>query len=226
MGRAISRDPSLFLFDEPLSNLDAKLRVEMRTEIKLLHKRMGTTIVYVTHDQIEAMTLSDQIAVMRAGEVQQFGTPQQVYDDPVNLFVAGFMGSPSMNFITAKVETLGSGCALRLQAGAETHLLPTLGADAALQAHVGQEVVFGIRPEQITHRPEWNEGPDLHTLELPVDLVEPTGPDTLLLVPINGQKVTCRVHPTHACAPGDRLALTFDLAKAVYFDPKTEQRLA
>jgi multiple sugar transport system ATP-binding protein len=225
MGRAIARDPALFLFDEPLSNLDAKLRVEMRTEIKLLHKRMGTTIVYVTHDQIEAMTLSDRIAVMRAGEVQQFGSPQQIYDNPVNLFVAGFMGSPSMNFIVARVEALGSGCALRLQAQDEIHLLPTVGADHFLRERIGGEVIFGIRPEQIAHRPEGADTPELHTLTLPVELVEPTGPDTLLLVPINGQGVTCRVHPTHACKPGERLALTFDLSKAIYFDPKTEQRL-
>ncbi len=225
MGRAIARDPTLFLFDEPLSNLDAKLRVEMRTEIKLLHKRMGTTIVYVTHDQIEAMTLSDRIAVMRAGEVQQFASPQEIYDNPVNLFVAGFMGSPSMNFITTKVESLGSGFALRLDTHGGTHLLPALGADAALRGKVGQEVIFGIRPEQITFRPNGIEGGLMHTLRLPVELVEPTGPDTLLLVPINGKEVTCRVHPTHACAAGAQLDLTFDLSKAVYFDPKTEQRL-
>jgi multiple sugar transport system ATP-binding protein len=226
MGRAIARDPALFLFDEPLSNLDAKLRVEMRTEIKLLHQRMRTTIVYVTHDQIEAMTLSDRIAVMRAGEVQQFGTPQQIYDNPVNLFVAGFMGSPSMNFIRARVEALGAGCGLRLDSQGASHLLPTLGSDEALRSRIGQEVIFGIRPEQITHRPDGVHGQAMHTLPLQVKLVEPTGPDTLLLVPINGQDVTCRVHPTHACLPGGELALTFDLAKAIYFDPQTEARIA
>ncbi|MDE3010604.1 MAG: sn-glycerol-3-phosphate ABC transporter ATP-binding protein UgpC [Pseudomonadota bacterium] len=225
MGRAIARDPALFLFDEPLSNLDAKLRVEMRTEIKLLHKRMGTTIVYVTHDQIEAMTLSDRIAVMRAGEVQQFASPQEIYDNPVNLFVAGFMGSPSMNFIRAKVETQGAGFGLRLDTHGASHLMPAQGIDAALRSRVGQEVIFGVRPEQITHRPDGAGADQLHTLRLPVELVEPTGPDTLLLVPINGQEVTCRVHPTHACAAGEHLDLTFDLSKAVYFDAKTEQRL-
>jgi len=225
MGRAIARDPTLFLFDEPLSNLDAKLRVEMRTEIKLLHKRMGTTIVYVTHDQIEAMTLSDRIAVMRAGEVQQFASPQEVYDNPVNLFVAGFMGSPSMNFIHAKVETVGSGVGLRLNTHGDSHVMPALGAEAALRAKLGEEVIFGIRPEQITFRPNGIEGDRMHTLRLPIELVEPTGPDTLLLVPINGKEVTCRVHPTHACRAGEHLDLSFDLSKAVYFDAKTEQRL-
>jgi multiple sugar transport system ATP-binding protein len=225
MGRAIARDPALFLFDEPLSNLDAKLRVEMRTEIKLLHQRMKTTIVYVTHDQIEAMTLSDRIAVMRAGEVQQFGTPQQIYDNPENLFVAGFMGSPSMNFIRTRVEALGSGCGLRLDTHGATHVMPALGAPDALRGHIGKEVIFGIRPEQITHRPEGVPAATMHTLSLPVELVEPTGPDTLLLVPINGLEVTCRVHPTHACMAGEQLALTFDLAKAIYFDPQTEQRI-
>jgi len=225
MGRAIARDPQLFLFDEPLSNLDAKLRVEMRTEIKLLHKRMGTTIVYVTHDQIEAMTLSDRIAVMRAGEVQQFGSPQQIYDNPVNLFVAGFMGSPSMNFIRAKVEALGAGCGLRIDTHGASHVIPTYGVDAALRARIGQEVIFGIRPEQITHRPDGGDSESLYTVSLPVELVEPTGPDTLVLVPLNGREVTCRVHPTHACAPGQSLPLTFDLSKAVYFDPQTEARI-
>ncbi|MDX1655032.1 MAG: ATP-binding cassette domain-containing protein, partial [Candidatus Competibacteraceae bacterium] len=119
MGRALARDPALFLFDEPLSNLDAKLRVEMRSEIKLLHQRTATTIVYVTHDQIEAMTLGDRIAVMSGGEIQQFGTPQQIYDDPANLFVAGFMGSPSMNFIPVPVveQDGGLGVELKGQAG-------------------------------------------------------------------------------------------------------------
>jgi len=227
MGRAIARDPALFLFDEPLSNLDAKLRVEMRTEIKLLHQRMGTTIVYVTHDQIEAMTLGDKIAVMKAGEVQQFGTPQQIYDNPANLFVASFMGSPSMNFIPAKVEAVGGGWGVRLDGGANSYVFPAVAADGKLKAWEGREVVFGIRPEQITHKQEGVAVPDyVRTAELPVSLIEPTGPDTLVLVPVNGKGVTCRVHPAHARQPGQTMALNFDLSKAVFFDPATEQRIA
>ncbi|MCK9193377.1 MAG: sn-glycerol-3-phosphate ABC transporter ATP-binding protein UgpC [Nevskia sp.] len=227
MGRAIARNPSLFLFDEPLSNLDAKLRVELRTEIKLLHQRMGTTIVYVTHDQIEAMTLGDKIAVMRAGEVQQFGTPREIYGNPANLFVAGFIGSPSMNFITARIEPLGDGCGVRLEHEAYRYLFPIANGEQALKAWCGKEVIFGIRPEQITHRVESDVGaPHRHTATLPVRLTEPTGPDTLVLVPLNGKEITCRIHPEHARAPGENIELMFDLSKAVYFDPKTELRIA
>jgi len=227
MGRAIARDPALFLFDEPLSNLDAKLRVEMRVEIKQLHQRMGTTIVYVTHDQIEAMTLGDKIAVMKAGEVQQFGTPQQIYDNPANLFVAGFMGSPSMNFIPARVESLGSGYGVRLDSGANSYVFPAASANGKLKAWEGKEIVFGIRPEQITHKVESGiSGDHFQTATMPISLTEPTGPDTLVLVPVNGRQVTCRVHPAHARAPGENIELMFDLSKAVYFDPGTDLRIA
>ncbi|BAL24990.1 ABC transporter ATP-binding protein [Azoarcus sp. KH32C] len=227
MGRAIARDPSLFLFDEPLSNLDAKLRVEMRVEIKQLHQRMGTTIVYVTHDQIEAMTLGDKIAVMKAGEVQQFGTPQQIYDNPANLFVAGFMGSPSMNFIPARVEAMGAGHGVRLESGANSYVFPAVSANGKLKPWEGKEVVFGIRPEQITHKVESSLGADyIQTASLPISLTEPTGPDTLVLVPVNGREVTCRVHPAHARAPGENMDLMFDLSKAVFFDPASELRIA
>jgi multiple sugar transport system ATP-binding protein len=227
MGRAIARDPALFLFDEPLSNLDAKLRVEMRTEIKLLHQRLGATIVYVTHDQIEAMTLGDKIAVMKAGELQQFGTPQQVYDNPSNLFVAGFMGSPSMNFILTKIEPLGGGCGVRLESAGRQYLFPAGPADGKLKSWIGREVLFGIRPEQVTHKIESRIGaPHVQTAVLPVRLIEPTGPDTLVLVLVNGKQITCRVHPARAASPGEDMELMFDLSKAVFFDPKTEQRIA
>jgi multiple sugar transport system ATP-binding protein len=227
MGRAIARDPSLFLFDEPLSNLDAKLRVEMRIEIKQLHQRMGTTIVYVTHDQIEAMTLGDKIAVMKAGEVQQFGTPQQIYDNPANLFVAGFMGSPSMNFIPARVEKLGSGYGVRLESGPNSYVFPAVSANGKLKAWEGKEVVFGIRPEQITHRVESAlTGDSMQTATMPISLTEPTGPDTMVLVPVNGRNVICRVHPAHARSPGESMELMFDLSKAVYFDPASDLRIA
>ncbi|MEC5386354.1 sn-glycerol-3-phosphate ABC transporter ATP-binding protein UgpC [Uliginosibacterium sp. H3] len=225
MGRAIARNPALFLFDEPLSNLDAKLRVEMRTEIKLLHKRLGTTIVYVTHDQIEAMTLGDKIAVMKAGEVQQFGTPSDIYRNPANLFVAGFMGSPSMNFIKAKVCESGSGLGLEMESGGERFAFPAVNGEG-LAAWKGREVIVGIRPEQITEVVDSHgDDPRVVRQSLPIVLSEPTGPDTLLLVHINGAKVTCRVCPDFAGVPGEKMALMFDLSKVVYFDPSTEQRI-
>ncbi|MFT4171037.1 MAG: sn-glycerol-3-phosphate ABC transporter ATP-binding protein UgpC [Rhodocyclaceae bacterium] len=225
MGRAIARNPALFLFDEPLSNLDAKLRVEMRTEIKLLHQRLGTTIVYVTHDQIEAMTLGDKIAVMKAGEVQQFGTPQQIYDNPANLFVAGFMGSPSMNFIKARVDDMGSGYGLALENDGEHFVFPAVNANGAMKSWLGREIIFGIRPEQITQVAEGQLNGHVVRQALKIDITEPTGPDTLVLAHVNGAKLTCRVHPGYAARPGERMPLQFDLSKAVYFDPATEQRI-
>ena len=153
MGRALVRDPKLFLFDEPLSNLDAKLRIEMRTEIKRLHQSLGTTIVYVTHDQIEAMTLATRIAVLKDGVLQQFGTPAEIYDDPANLFVADFMGSPPMNLIPATVEAGGAGPNLRVErVGGAPATLPSGGAKG-LEAYAGREAILGIRPEAITEVP-------------------------------------------------------------------------
>ena len=227
MGRAIARNPILFLFDEPLSNLDAKLRVEMRTEIKLLHRRVGKTIVYVTHDQVEAMTLGDKIAVMRAGEVMQFGSPRQVYDDPVNLFVAGFMGSPSMNFIPCEIVPLGSGVGLRMESDGIVQVLPANGAELKLKAYLGKEIIVGLRPEKLTHKvDELHGAPHIQVLRSQVYVAEPTGPDTLLLVHINGKDVVCRVHPDHARAHGENIELMFDFSKVVYFDPQTELRIA
>ena len=226
MGRAIARKPALFLFDEPLSNLDAKLRVEMRAEIKRLHQRLKSTIVYVTHDQIEAMTMGDLIAVMKDGVVQQLGTPQDIYDNPANLFVAGFIGSPSMNFVTAELGIDGAGApfvaldnagrAMRLQLPFEA---------AALAAHVGKQLILGIRPEQITDLGTAH-GEAGQTLECLIDLVEPTGPDTLLTTTLNGAAVTCRAHPREAVLPGRTMALSFNLSKATLFDPASGERIA
>ncbi|WP_066458936.1 ABC transporter ATP-binding protein [Castellaniella caeni] len=224
MGRAIARAPSLFLFDEPLSNLDARLRIEMRLEIKRLHQRMGTTIIYVTHDQIEAMTLGDKIAVMKGGEVQQFGTPQDIYDNPANRFVAEFMGSPTMNFIDTRLEARGGRLGVRLDADGSGYWMPVAGqAQALLASRAGQPIQLGIRPEQITHARQ--EDPD-SVARLRVVLTEPTGPDTMVLVSLNGRDVTCRVHPDHAVSPGASMALQFDLSKAVYFDQASGLRVA
>src|SRR6201996_6848516 len=177
MGRALARDPVMFLFDEPLSNLDAKLRIEMRSEIKLLHQRLGTTIVYVTHDQIEAMTLGDRIAVMKDGIVQQFGAPQEIYDSPSNLFVAGFIGAPPMNFIQGKLVEQGAGVALELDTGV-TRTVLNLPFDGKVRSHVGKELILGLRPERITDpRHAHNaEEAKLQAIEVKVDELEQTGP--------------------------------------------------
>jgi multiple sugar transport system ATP-binding protein len=224
MGRALVRDPQVFLFDEPLSNLDAKLRVDMRTEIKRLHQKMGTTIVYVTHDQVEAMTLATKIAVLRDGVLQQFGTPAEVYNDPVNVFVADFMGSPSMNLIKAKVK---SGKVVLGRAN-EPELALEPGRDAdRLRALEGREVLLGIRPEAITDI----EGADRTAKTIVhapchVDVVEPAGSDTFVVTKLGGKEVIARMRSDVAIRAGDRMDFAFNMDKAVYFDPATEQRVA
>ncbi|MBA5604652.1 sn-glycerol-3-phosphate ABC transporter ATP-binding protein UgpC [Duganella sp. FT3S] len=228
MGRAIARDPSLFLFDEPLSNLDAKLRVEMRAEIKLLHQRLGSTIVYVTHDQIEAMTLGDRIAVMRDGVVQQFGSPQDIYDRPDNLYVAGFIGSPSMNFLRGKLVQDGANIAFTLEHAGQTTLLPVPGT--VLPKHAGRDIILGIRPEHVTDavsaRRATSADPYHPTeVECLVEMTEPTGPDTLVFAWFNGIRATCRTHPRAEATAGLHTKLAFDLSKAVFFDPTTEKRI-
>ncbi|MFG6853964.1 ABC transporter ATP-binding protein [Burkholderia pseudomallei] len=228
MGRALARDPALFLFDEPLSNLDAKLRIEMRAEIKLLHQRLGTTIVYVTHDQIEAMTLGDRIAVMKDGVVQQFGAPQNIYDSPSNLFVAGFIGAPPMNFINGKLVEQGSGVGIELDTGAMRGVL-NLPFDAKrMNGHVGRDVILGLRPERITDaRSAHNgEGARLQPVDVTVDVTEPTGPDTHVFAQVNGKRIVSRVHPAANPQPQQKLSLLFDVSKAVLFDPSTEARIA
>ncbi|MGS0742582.1 ABC transporter ATP-binding protein [Glaciimonas sp. GG7] len=239
MGRAIARDPSLFLFDEPLSNLDAKLRVEMRAEIKLMHQRLGSTIVYVTHDQIEAMTLGDKIAVMKDGVVQQFGSPQEIYDNPQNLFVAGFIGSPSMNFLRGKLVPHGpnGGAAFNLEHGGQNTLVPlppTHTDTPGIARWIGREIILGIRPEHITDAlsARDSESAGSHANYRPsevsctIELTEPTGPDTLVFTRFNDARITCRTHPRAAAKPQEQMQLAFDLSKAVLFDPVTEQRIS
>jgi len=227
MGRALARDPAIFLFDEPLSNLDAKLRVEMRTEIKLLHQRIKTTIVYVTHDQIEAMTLADRIAIMKDGVIQQFDTPQQIYDNPVNLFVAGFIGSPSMNFIPCRIARHKQSNGVFWETGDKgAFFLPIDHLDLSSASMNEREVILGIRPEQISNGfPDQAANPHIHEIESRVEVIEPTGSDTLVFISINGAKVTCRSNPMAAKSPGESMKLMVDMSKTIFFDPDTGDRV-
>ncbi|HEY8623180.1 MAG TPA: sn-glycerol-3-phosphate ABC transporter ATP-binding protein UgpC [Casimicrobiaceae bacterium] len=212
MGRAIVRNPQVFLFDEPLSNLDAKLRVQMRTEIKELHQRLKTTSIYVTHDQIEAMTMADKIVVMKDGVIEQTGDPLTLYDQPNNIFVAGFIGSPAMNMVpgTARLD----GGAGRVEfAGGVTLPMPH-GAKAA----DGQGVLYGMRPEHCLLA----EGSGLPA---EVVVVEPTGADTQLYCRFNGQELTSLVRDRVSCRAGDRVAFQPDLARAHLFDAASGARL-
>ena len=210
MGRAIVRDPQVFLFDEPLSNLDAKLRVTMRVEIKELHQRLGTTIVYVTHDQIEAMTMADKIVVMRDGRVEQIGAPLDLYDDPRNVFVAGFIGSPSMNFIHGTIAGGAQGRVFRSHEGLELPLPPT-------EAVEGQEVTYGIRPEHISV----GEG----GIPVKVVVVEPTGSETQVFARSGKDLIDAIVKERIRARPGEEIGFRIDAADVRLFDRKTEQRI-
>jgi multiple sugar transport system ATP-binding protein len=203
----------VFLFDEPLSNLDAKLRVQMRTEIKELHQRLRTTSIYVTHDQIEAMTMADRIVVMRDGIVEQSGDPLELYDRPVNTFVAGFIGSPAMNMVPGIARVNGTAPAVEFGSGARLPL--PRGARAA----DGQSVLYGMRPEHCALA-------DGQGLPAEVVVVEPTGADTQLFCRFNGQEVTSLVRDRVDCRAGDRIGLVPDLARAHIFDVATGVRLA
>ncbi|WP_106795534.1 ABC transporter ATP-binding protein [Rhizobium sp. H4] len=227
MGRALVRNPQVFLFDEPLSNLDAKLRVDMRTEIKRLHQRMGTTFVYVTHDQIEAMTLATKIAVLKDGVLQQFGTPAEIYNSPANLFVADFMGSPAMNLLNATVEAGASGIAVALERpnGAPLRLPVVAGANG-LSAYAGRQVIFGIRPEALTDP----DGADRKARSLTeddclIEVVEPAGSDTFAVTKLGGKSVVARLRADAGIAPGQNTRLAFNLDKAVFFDPDSQMRI-
>ena len=212
MGRAIVRDPQVFLFDEPLSNLDAKLRVQMRTEIKELHQRLKTTSVYVTHDQIEAMTMADKIVVMKDGVVEQTGGPLDLYDHPVNTFVAGFIGSPAMNLIAGNARRNGSGLEVSFANGDRVQMHD----GAALQD--GQPVLFGIRPEHCAVGT--NSG-----LNVEVIVVEPTGADTQLYCRFMDQDVTATIRDRTNVRPGDRITLAPDPGRAHLFDTVSTKRL-
>jgi multiple sugar transport system ATP-binding protein len=212
MGRAIVRDPKVFLFDEPLSNLDAKLRVAMRAEIKALHQRLKTTTVYVTHDQIEAMTMADRIVVMHDGIVEQIGTPLELFDRPGNLFVAQFIGSPAMNVVQGKLHIEGGRAWVQAQ-GARWPV------DEVGQGQSGQSVHYGVRPSDLSL------GPAGQGVAAEVVVVEPTGAETELLVKVGEFKLVVTLHGRTAAQPGETVWLQVDAARAHLFDGASEQRL-
>ncbi|MBZ9820020.1 ABC transporter ATP-binding protein [Mesorhizobium sp. CA4] len=223
MGRALVRDPKLFLFDEPLSNLDAKLRVDMRTEIKKLHHRVGKTTVYVTHDQVEAMTLASRIAVMHQGSVQQFDEPATIYNRPANMFVAGFMGSPAMNFLPAELSEEG---------GRPRVALPTAGGKTVglsvvqtLPSGAPRQLVLGIRPEHIYRfDPDLQRRkPGIAQIDAVVELVEPTGAETMAVLRLGAKEITGRFDPDGTPRMGETVTLGIDMARACLFDPTTQR---
>jgi multiple sugar transport system ATP-binding protein len=225
MGRALVRNPDVFLFDEPLSNLDAKLRVDMRTEIKKLHQKLGTTIVYVTHDQIEALTLSTRIAVMNKGYIQQLGTPKEIYDTPANLFVATFMGSPAMNIIPATVR-VEDGAPFAEITDARGHLQSLKFSQANMAEWSGKEIMLGIRPEAITDI----DGADRKSQNIQrfsniVTVTEPAGSDTFVTITVSGRDVVARMRADASVAARDSFEFAVNMDKAVAFDPKTEARI-
>lgn len=228
MGRALVRDPKIFLFDEPLSNLDAKLRVDMRTEIKRLHQRLGTTIVYVTHDQIEAMTLATTIAVMKDGIVQQLGSPDDIYNRPANTFVASFMGSPAMNLVPGKLVSQEGGLAVEVGGGSEEEAVLALSeqTDASVLS-VGQQVMLGLRPEMVTD-PISARALDNKTVNLqcPVEVAEPTGADIYASTRLGGHSITARLRAGLQLQAGSSAEFAVDMSRAVLFDATSEQRIA
>jgi len=223
MGRALVRNPLLFLFDEPLSNLDAQLRAEMRMEIKQLHQRLGATMVYVTHDQIEAMTLATRIAVMRQGVVQQFANPETVYNHPANLFVARFMGAPPMNTLAARLEAAADGIVAVIGHGEAAVRLPVQAA----QRWVGRDVVLGIRPECITEPTrQFGDASSVLTILAPVEMIEPTGAETIVVLRLGNERALGRVSADLRPRLNELARFAVDTRKINLFDPSTGDRIA
>jgi multiple sugar transport system ATP-binding protein len=216
IGRALVRDVDVFLFDEPLSNLDAKLRSELRVEIKRLHQSLKNTMIYVTHDQIEALTLADRIAVMKSGVIQQLADPMTIYNMPENLFVAGFIGSPSMNFFRGEIKDKGGRKVVEIN-----------GVDFAMDAYpargpleAGRKVVLGVRPEHVKVD---EPGAEIH--DAVVDIEEPMGADNLLWLKLAGQTISVRIAGARRYAPGKAVKLSFDMSMASVFDAVNENRI-
>ena len=222
LGRAIVRSPKVFLLDEPLSNLDAKLRAAMRTELTKLHKRLGTTFVYVTHDQVEAMTMATRIVVMKDGIIQQVDTPQNLYDYPVNMFVAGFMGTPQMNFI--EVMVMNKNDEIYLRWGENNIMLPADKAKSEeLKDYVGKEVIMGIRPECIRDEEGFIEANKDSTIEAMVDVTELMGAEIYLYLTAEETSFIARVAPTSTARSGDMIKVALDASKIHIFDKDTER---
>ncbi|MBN2143375.1 MAG: sn-glycerol-3-phosphate ABC transporter ATP-binding protein UgpC [Candidatus Aureabacteria bacterium] len=218
VGRAIVRKPQVFLFDEPLSNLDAKMRVQMRTEISRLHKRLQTTMIYVTHDQVEAMTMGDRIVVMNKGEIQQVADPLTIYEHPRNLFVAGFIGSPPMNFFSGKIISAGSilqfvikGMSLQL-----THEM-----NKKMHSYINQEVIMGIRPEKIYDKLFAKTATDTNTITASVEVVEQMGSEMFTYLKNESADFVARLDAHEQLEPGQDMELVFDMSKCHFFEPGT-----
>ncbi|MBS5481469.1 MAG: ABC transporter ATP-binding protein [Acutalibacteraceae bacterium] len=234
LGRAIVREPKVFLLDEPLSNLDAKLRAQMRTELSKLHKRLGTTFIYVTHDQTEAMTMADRIVVMKDGFIQQVDTPQHLYDMPCNMFVAGFIGSPQMNFIESKL--LKEGDTFYVEFGSEDtkttrgvkYRIPLpaeKNAKGALDEYIDKPVMMGIRPEDVHDEARYLEAFKNCIVKADVEVTELMGAETFLYLNVEGFNYTARVEPTSTARPGDNVEIALENSKIHLFDPETEKTI-
>ncbi len=231
LGRAIVRNPQVFLLDEPLSNLDAKLRASMRTELTKIHKSVGTTFVYVTHDQVEAMTMATRIVVMKDGLIQQVDTPQNLYDLPVNKFVAGFIGTPQMNFIDALLEKRGDDLFLNFGTNSSVKLPKDKANNPALKEYIGQTVILGIRPESISDDVEAVAKSDNAVLECNVEVTELMGAEIYLYLAFEGQEdyieegknVIARVSPRSTSRAGDQIKVALDMSRAHIFDKDTQQ---
>jgi len=221
IGRAIVRNARLFLFDEPLSNLDAQLRDEMRSEIKRLHQEIGTTMIYVTHDQIEAMTLADRIVLLKDGEIEQQGTPLDLFERPATRFVAGFLGSPKMNFVPAKLVEAAVGTSLRLQDGTEL-AYPVAGRQSQI-ATAGGEVILGLRPEHMGRASEGPAAAGHVRIQTRVELIQPTGSRTYITFPLGGTSVMAEVEAHEVRKPGEPIAVDLDMNRAVLIDPRTNR---
>ena len=226
VGRAIVRKPKVFLFDEPLSNLDAKMRVSTRAEIAKIHARLGATMVYVTHDQVEAMTMGTRICVMKDGDIMQVATPLELYNRPANLFVAGFIGSPAMNFFSGVVQSSGAGLVFcETNESRDGLRLGLSGPVAALAApYLNQPILLGLRPENIHDAGRMNQEPDpALSATVRVEVAEPMGAETYLHLATGARSFVARVGPERVFAPGERVTVTFDLSRARLFDPTTGQ---
>ena len=224
LGRAIVREPMVFLLDEPLSNLDAKLRAQMRTEISKLHKKLNTTFIYVTHDQTEAMTMGTRIVVMKDGFIQQIDSPQSLYEKPNNMFVAGFIGSPQMNFITVKTEKKGSD--IYLNFGGSSIKLPE-GKAKKLEGtdYIGKDLVMGIRPEHLHDEPSYLETLKDSIVEAKIEVTEMLGAETFLYMVVEGVNTTARVNPRTTAKAGDKIKVAIDTNKIHLFDKETERTI-